>query len=316
MNISINCPICDSKSQKKNELHLLGLIKSYTWECSKCGIFFRNPLPDSDLLKKYYSEKYFRWPKRVECRIAKLQANWIINRLQSVAISSFDLRYIEFGAGRGWLVDKMSKYFKSAVGFEADTAAANWGKKHLGVELYNSFLTLENISSLGKAEPLIFSLSHVLEHLVDPKIFLKTLQKYDESLIFIEVPNARYEGHGMVLDTSPSSSMGQHFWSFTVHGLKALLESVGYQVLAVEELGSTKYYKNYINSMILQRQIRRDILEMPYGLKSFTLNICRFAIRCLFAGFTIRLETLLTNRYSRVHAPVIRVIARAAKSGI
>lgn len=314
MNILVNCPICDSQSQKKNELYLLGLINSCTWECSKCGVFFRKPLPDSDLLKKYYSQQYFRWPKRVESKIAKLQSNWIINRLKSVGINSFDLRYVEFGAGRGWLVKKMSKFSKSAVGFEADITSANWGKKNLGVELYNSFLTLENISSIDKSEPLIFSLSHVLEHLVDPKNFLSILKKYDGSLIFIEVPNARHEGLGMIMDTSPSSSMGQHFWSFTIQSLKSLLESAGYELLVVEELGSCKYYDNYINAMLLQDKIKNEILEMPYGLKNFTLNICKFAMHCIFSGFKIKLEALLTNRYSRASAPVIRVIARAVKS--
>jgi 2-polyprenyl-3-methyl-5-hydroxy-6-metoxy-1,4-benzoquinol methylase len=316
MNILVNCPICDSQSDKKNELYLLELISSSTWECSKCGVFFRNPLPDSGHLEKYYSQKYFRWPKRVERKIANLQSEWIINRLISVGINSFDLSYVEFGAGRGWLVDRMSKYSKSAIGFEADITSANWGKKNLGVELHNSFLTLENISSLEKSGTLIFSLSHVLEHLIDPKNFLTELKKYDDSLIFIEVPNALYEGQGMALDISPSSSMGQHFWSFTTRSLKLLLESAGYQLLIIEELGGSKYYESYINAMKLQCQIKQEILEMPFGLKKFTFNVCRFAIRCLFAGLKIKLETLLTNRYSRINAPVIRVIARAVKSDI
>ncbi|MBI4621323.1 MAG: class I SAM-dependent methyltransferase [Desulfobacterales bacterium] len=313
------CPICNASVNQINRLYLLGLIDSTTYRCSGCGVYFRQPLPDEKAVAQYYTSRYFRHPDEIEQQMAKVQGSWIIHTLKQCAgVNLNNLHYVEFGAGRGWLVSFMQKQnMASAIGYEPDNTSVQWGRNQFQIDLREGFLEnalqVEDFSH-GRQ---VIGIAHVLEHLHNPLDVLETIKaRYQRPYLFLEVPDAVWEGPIMELETSPQSSMGQHFWSFTEQSLNILLNRSGFSVISCQKGGIPHFWNNHLDTLKIWKTISAYHQGWQYNqisIKKEIIASLNIAGKCLSAGIRMRLRRLQKKNYNRIDLPIIRILAKAVQ---
>lgn len=315
------CPICLKKAMQVNTLNLLGLIQSSTYQCKKCGVFFRYPLPKEPDVQRYYQSRYFRYPDEIEKEMAAIQGNWLMNNLNNISISNkSNFRFIEFGCGRGWLVDFMKRQqsIVSAIGFEPDETSVSWGKENLLVDLkvgtVKEVLKDYSFNNVEKEYSLL-ALMHVIEHLHSPSEVIKILkEKYGNHYLFVEVPDGEYEGKVMELDTLSGSSMAQHFWSFSKKSIELILENFGYSIISLAREGNPSFWKNrrdnleilHLNSLLFEEWDKKG----EVGIRKAFFGHAKLTYLCFLTFLKNRLRIL---RFTRLDLPIIRVLAKFEK---
>lgn len=308
------CPICSASVNQINTLYLLGLIDSATFFCSHCGLYFRQPLPDEKAVSKYYTARYFRHADEIERKMAQIQGNWIIDTLKQKEVNPSKLYYTEFGAGRGWLVSFMQNQTIAAIGYEPDSKSVQWGRSEFKIDLREGFLE-DSLKDVSLPRGSIISLVHVLEHFQRPLETLVTIRdKYKTPYLFLEVPNAVFEGPVIALDVNPKSSMGQHFWSFTEQSLNILLKKTGYSIMATQKAGFPDFWNDTLAALKIREKIssyHREWHQNQFNLKKEMIRSLQMASLCLAAGIKMRIRRLKGKNRSRLDLPVIRILAKA-----
>jgi len=253
----MDCPLCKSTNTiQLNSIILLNLKKSTTYCCLNCGVYFRYPLPSEESVIHYYSSRYFRYPEKIEREMARIQGSFLIHNLNRFPKRPNSIHYIEFGAGRGWLLSylKNSGFIQSGVGFEPDSISTEWGIKNLHVDLRQDILDIHQSNRISQEFPEtnLIALIHVIEHLHNPIDILSSFKNnFKPHLLFLEIPDAEFEGPVMRIDTFPWSSMGQHFWSFSEKSLQILLKTVGYHIITIQKDGDPHYWKKSLDNLAL-----------------------------------------------------------------
>jgi 2-polyprenyl-3-methyl-5-hydroxy-6-metoxy-1,4-benzoquinol methylase len=313
----LECPICQRDSNQINSLFLLNLIDSATFHCTKCKTYFRQPLPEEEAVAQYYASRSFHHPDEIERTMAEIQGKWIVYALQQDDINLESIHYVEFGAGRGWLVSFMqNQNIASAVGYEPDSTSVQWGRNRFQINLREGFLAhaliRENFSANGVT---VLALIHVLEHLRSPTEVLKTLRaRYQDSYLFLEVPDADWEGSVMELDTFSQSSIGQHFWSFTEQSLRIILERTGFIVVKCMKDGKPGFWDTKIQTLKVWKTISEhylDCYQNGFSVKKGAMTSIAIAGMCFMTGIRLLLQRLWKQNYNRLDLPVIRILAKA-----
>ncbi len=207
--------------------------------CRQCGLISTSPIFNQDSLEVFYDEFYVPinyGVEKPEHLYNKDQCRNIFLFLDEVLDEKLSL--IDVGCGTGDLL----KYFKENL---SDRFPA---MKMRGCE-YNSALTKEINRQLK--EELVFHggidqafpeekfdliiLSHVFEHIVDPRIYLKKLKQRlkKNSYLYIEVPSlfGHFQNyHNYKLELQKFFTIA-HIFNFTNVTLRNLLESEGFRVI-------------------------------------------------------------------------------------
>jgi hypothetical protein len=312
------CPICQQEATQVNTINLLALVQSSTYRCTDCGALFRHPLPSEVDVRRYYQLRYFRHPDIIERQMASLQGDWLIKQLHKDSGMN-DVRYgfIELGCGRGWLVNfmKQETSIVHATGFDLDKKSVQWGKEAFSIDLRVGTLKQALKSYSFDKDPNtvpIFGLMHVLEHLHSPIDTITSFRQLSiNHYIFIEVPDAAYEGDVIELDTLSGSSMCQHFWSFSGKSLELILENAGYTIVSLSKHGKSSFWASTLDGLkILQLHHLLHHNWHEKGSVSITeaaRAYSRFTFMCIL---TFLKNHLLRRRLSRLDLPVIRVLAK------
>ncbi len=317
-----NAPVCkvcgDCNVSHVASFVLLGIIDSRTWKCGNCNSFFRDPLPSESELQAYYSTRCVRHSEKIEQELASSQAKWILSALLEEGVDSKKLSYTEFGAGRGWLLQAVAGEFGSALGYEPDGSSVQWGRDNLHINLQSGFVDIQNVSALH-SEMSIHSMSHVLEHLNDPEGVLKRIADLGETFLFLEVPDGACEGQVMKLDVSPSSSMGQHFISFTNQGMQRFLHRSGYEVVKLDHVGDRKYYSKRVMVLELQNFIRNQmdfLVADEFSPKRGVICFFLLTANCFWTMLKVSILELASKFGYRTRSsmPVLRVLAKSSSA--
>jgi 2-polyprenyl-3-methyl-5-hydroxy-6-metoxy-1,4-benzoquinol methylase len=197
---SIDCPLCGSGNHKalcQNDRYKMGLI---TVGCLTCGMIFINPRPTEEFLNQFYTSDYRRFYQSVEYPTPQfIQSGTLIPRAESTVKIISNLideeqqgDWLDIGCGEGTLLRYAAKKFKrfKFYGVEpgvqfSDYARQTTGAQAIYTESWDTF-----ISHNAKMYDLI-TMSHVLEHAIDPVKMLSTASNMltMEGYFYIEVPN-------------------------------------------------------------------------------------------------------------------------------
>jgi hypothetical protein len=183
--------------------------------CENCSLVYASPMPDDKTLFEY-NASYFDSahggqpdnPTTIAFfkAIAKIKANYVNKYIaeQQIKINTI----MEIGPGPGyfaenWIANNPSINY---IAFESDTTCYN-SLKSYGVKLFHE-LAADEQASLSVD---LVVISHVLEHVSDPKGFLRfaTSHLRKGGLLFIEVPCTDYlhkkmdEPHLLFFDKKP-----------------------------------------------------------------------------------------------------------------
>jgi len=200
-------------------------------QCPRCHILFASPAFDKLEINRY-NQNYFRntkqrvtssWQTAFTRGLARIRWNHLQRQLANYAKASFVI--LEIGPGDGHLAEIIKADMPQAKYYAMETdASCHPSLVAKGVNLLRSGATLPILD--------VVILSHVLEHLANPKEVLGQIHRSlaKNGLLFIEVPCQDYlhksvdEPHLLFFDKEP---------------MKKLLRILGFRELSLSYHGRT-----------------------------------------------------------------------------
>jgi 2-polyprenyl-3-methyl-5-hydroxy-6-metoxy-1,4-benzoquinol methylase len=211
----------------------------YLGFCRNCGFLFtQNPFTSEQLENRYKKMSKFEYDattyvlsndyKRQSIRQKHfIEENIDLNQIHSV---------LEVGASSGYNLS-LYKEQRRVLGIEPSQLNCQLSMKNYGVTLFNGMFN--EYLEQGKFESfdLVF-LSMVLEHIVNPREFIESLDRYCSRYMFIEIPTldlrSKEEPMGIFAE--------EHVNLFTLDSLNELMTRVGYSLVNVENIYGIKRY--------------------------------------------------------------------------
>lgn len=171
---SANCPYCGySQTKCLGKKHLVLELR----KCPACQLNYRWPLENTRFSQKYYQKKYKEAGYTTELPPPHLLEKFMAcNFVGSPKDFSAQIgvmkallpqgRVLDFGASWGYGVFQLRQAGYDACGFEISRHRAEYGRQHLGVEIWDDFSVVKSLPP--ESFDGIFA-SHVLEHMVSLK---------------------------------------------------------------------------------------------------------------------------------------------------
>jgi len=289
---NINCAICGIANteiiynQKTNYLELSELaffarkfpkqIHSQIVQCKSCGLVFANPILDSKIISKLYSDaNWFAEPQLENMKYDYLREIMAILPL----LKSRDAM-LEIGCADGFLLAEAGKLFKKAVGVEPSKAAAIAKLAGLNI-IHDEFKP-------GLFEPKSFDFVcafQVLDHLITPMESLLEIYKIlKPGGIFLAVnhdiksPLARLFGKNCAMYDI------QHIYLFDTKTIRLFLENGGLEVLKAQDIKYTYRLDYAIKMLPFGENTRNNLIRLTKMLHLDSINFSMFGGNMVAVG--------------------------------
>ena len=255
----VTCNICSTKDRK-----LIFEVERYNiifkiQQCLNCGLVYLNPRPDSESIEKYYASMYdydafLRNSEQIRESDEK-EIKFIKRYRQSGNL-------LEIGCMYGFFLDEARKKGFNTYGVEISQKATEYARKNLGLNVYCG--QLENNSFPGRFFDIVF-LSHLIEHLEDPKMSLKIISRIikDDGVLIIKCPNfnslmSRINRKNWWWIAPP-----EHLYHFTAKTIKTLLDKTGFSQIEIQTQQGDLGYLRYLSVLLV------DFLPIPKRWKVY-----------------------------------------------
>lgn len=198
--------------------------------CKKCGFLFTsNPFSEEQLSNRYKNFSKYEFDSSdyilEESDGYKKRCTRQFNFINAAVGEDFS-SVLEIGAASGYNLSLYSD--KEVYGIEPSLRNCQLAQKYYHVDMYNGMFAEFIEKASFKKYDLLF-LSHVLEHIVNPRDFILDCKRICDKYIFIEVPSMDYkfveEPMGMFCE--------EHVNYFTLESLSNLMNSVGFALVDV-----------------------------------------------------------------------------------
>lgn len=235
------CPVCNKKGV---HIYLSGAQSVYSdkpydiFHCKNCEHYFTNPLPDAKTLNNIYANKYSYAAHSIIIPEKKMRAGRYANYIANLDVRSV----LEIGCMHGLLLVELERNGIKASGIELDSDAV----KHCqNLSLDVSQSSLEDFAKKRGAKKYdAIVMSHVLEHIVEPKKQLDLLKKRlsKNGYLIIIVPNSnaktrklfgRYWGYWQV---------PIHINHFNGKSITNLLNRSGFNSIKIKSVGADSLF--------------------------------------------------------------------------
>lgn len=252
--------------------------------CKNCGLWFVNPQPTMEELKRFYStyDDGEQWRNREE------QFNRGI--CKAILRVHHAGTILDVGCGSGNFLHCMKQSGFSAFGIEPSGTGSSYARTELGVDIYHGMIEDYLVQNSGRRFDVI-TLLNVLEHLVCPAETLLQLGKLlpRDGVLTIVVPDARFHNFlGRVrrffgvddpfwLERPYSFLSGfklpDHLCSFQPKTIAALLRRSGFRVLSMQNA-----------PVVLNAALSRNLAKRLVSWTSETLHCITF--KTLLLGYS------------------------------
>jgi SAM-dependent methyltransferase len=234
------CPLCGGQSfrplLRARDYHYGNPGEFSQAECNGCSLAFLDPMYDEAELARFYPSDYYAFTDRFLGPRRTLTWKQRVWRLLGIREHrTKDPRFarpgrmLDIGCGSGWFLSEMRDRGWQVKGVEPSVAAAEFGRKEKGLDIFPGSLLDAGFAS-GSFE--YIRLNHSFEHMAHPKEILDEIFRIlaDDGKLMIGVPNrdgmnARLFGpywHHLALPV--------HTFSYSAKTLPQLLKKHGFQV--------------------------------------------------------------------------------------
>ena len=276
------CPLCGSHDIEKalaTRDHSISGEAFDLCDCHGCGLRFTQNVPAPEQIGRYYqSENYISHSdtkKGLINRLYHAARDYMLRNKQKLVQSlSKQQRLLDVGCGTGYFMNHMRGQGYEVLGVEVDEGARNFGIQQFGLDVRPP-AELEAGTLPGKFG--VISMWHVLEHVYDPKLYLRRLHELLEAdgVLMIAVPNytskdgQKYAAHWAAYDVP------RHLWHFSPRTLTNLAKEMGFQVVGKKGMPLDPFYV----SLLSEKYRNRGVLALPLGawsgLRSFLSSLSR-----------------------------------------
>jgi SAM-dependent methyltransferase len=246
--------------------------------CGDCGVVFCDSMPTEELHSEY-EDSYYAGDIVLEEHIRFLYF-LRFNKLR--AMMKPDDRILDFGCGKGYFLDCLrQRNFSHLTGVDLNQHAL----ESLRQRKYTVGDTIEKVADRGPFD--CITLFHVLEHIDQPALFLRSLKPYlrPGGRVVIEVPNirsygfSRFSGNWFYLQR-------EHLYYFNPESLHGLARSSGFQVESNYDFGGFWVTKG--------KSGRNNLIKLPFVMKTGLIygyfKICDWFNLHDFSGIVLRNE--------------------------
>jgi len=299
-----NCPVCGSSeieiSGPYRNLHpsFTGLHRAH---CRSCDMMFAAPMPSDEAMEEF-NATYFDSAHNGLAQTSESLAFFnALAKIRGIHLEKFLAKknltaasILEIGPGHGFFANNwlLRNPKTSYNGLETDKSCYS-SLKNYGVKL------IDSLSQLPTTDVVV--LSHVLEHVTDPSLFLTnaTAGLKTGGVLFIEVPC-------MDWDYKPLDE--PHLLFFNKHTMKLLLEKVGFLDIEVSYHGQEiKAIKHESSVKKIFNRLRSKLINMgiiyPFALATKGLEFIDNSLeRAVVAPFQAHHQSEKPSRWLRAVA--------------
>ncbi len=276
MKLVQSCPICKSKLETSSLQ-----VKDYTVssesfeisECPSCQLRITNPFPEEQAIGKYYeSEEYISHSDSSKSIVDKLyhfirkitlkqKANLIRNTTKVKNGSILDI-----GAGTGYFLNTMQMLNWNVMGLEPSEKARAVAKQDFDIELKD----IEALYNLEKHSFDAITMWHVLEHVHDVNLYIKTIKELikPNGKIIIAVPNYQSFDGKHYQEYWAGYDVPRHLSHFSHKSMKLLLETHGLHLANTKLMPFDSFYVSMLSEKYKTGKTRY-IPAFMNGLKSY-----------------------------------------------
>ncbi len=254
-NKNIICPLCETKVFKP-----LWVLDGYGFsKCPTCSLIYQNPQPIAVDVEDRYDDSYFNY----EINNEESFLNLMLLGLKDIGFNfdntSKTKKILDIGCATGLFLSHMKNLGWETSGVEICSSAVDYGNRIRGVNIFKG--TLENAPFTEESFDIIH-LSHVIEHINDPDLFLSVIYKLLKpgGVVYCTTPNA--DGFQAKLFKGDwRSAIADHMFLFTVKTLKAMIKKNGFTELKHKTWGGLCAGSGY--PTIIKKIL--DKLAKPFG---------------------------------------------------
>jgi glycosyltransferase involved in cell wall biosynthesis len=245
--IDITCPNCGSKRSLlifSQTISIKNILKEKNYsvaetgretgmfgniyDCLKCGMFFVDRKETDNVLTDYYKNQPLDKNYLEGERPRRRSFVRVLKQLKKITNNSGG-DILDIGCNTGFFLSEAQKFSYGAYGIELSGEAATYAKEKLNLKNVSqgSIEDLGDIFNRKKFD--VITMFDVLEHLEEPRPFLKELSKYLKpgGVIIMTIP---------MIDSPGAAILGKHWHAllpshinyFTKSSLEDLYSSLGY----------------------------------------------------------------------------------------
>ena len=248
-NTRLHCNLC---GHNKFETLESDDVSFYVLKCSKCRLVFVHPHPSPIQLKAHYNKNYYvEWITEQKKRREKMWQKRL-DRLQQLCQKG---KILDVGCGDGLFLQEAKNKGWHVNGTELSFFASTYASKMLDTEIFNGEL---HEAKFPENDFDVVTLWHVLEHVQDPKNYLKEIHRIlkPNGLLMLAVPNA----NNIVMRLAYRIIKGQkikifsiddkeiHLYHYTAKILKSYFDETGFNCIKFSpDFGIVEFSKRLIN---------------------------------------------------------------------
>jgi len=227
------CILCKNQKTKLVSNKVRDSKKFKVIKCLKCNHVQLFPIPSKKDEKQFYDKELQNLAIKKDFKISELRkdSSFDVERRSKFIrkLITKNHKILEIGSGDGFFLEKMHDYGYNITGIEISKQRRKRAKKITKTRILDQDFS-EGIKDLDKFDLIV--LFHVLEHILEPKIFLKNISKLMNSKgkIVVEVPN--YNDFQITINESYKNWQHQraHIHYFTPKILKKIFRESGFNV--------------------------------------------------------------------------------------
>jgi hypothetical protein len=215
-------------------MEVFGIAHEYVQEiriCHDCGFIFTGNPFDEELLSRYTKLSHYEYDSQSNTNVmgknkfykkrCQRQYDFIKNTIDR--IDSF----FEVGSASGYNLSLYHNVGINVFGIEPSENNVINCKKNYNIKLFHGTFHDYIVSDCDNRTYDMIFLSHVLEHIINPTQFLKSLSKMNNRYMYIEVPSFDYkfndEPFGMFEE--------EHVNYFTFESLRNMMHDINYHIV-------------------------------------------------------------------------------------
>lgn len=243
------CPLCESEEHEYLYTHISDHRPDNRWVlCVECGLAYTDPVPTQEWLDNFYKNDYRKVIHKSgevhplvindETYRAGRQARTIKRYRDSVEA------HLDIGSSTGSCLAAMQDMFGcDGAGVEPLDTFREWAidrsremievAEKRGYEDGKVATFYPSLEDIPNKKFDLVTVSHTLEHVRDPVVFLKNIRQYmtDDATLYVEVPNL----YGT--PAKEQTFVFPHLTGYTIHTAPLMVQAGEYSLVDVEMYG-------------------------------------------------------------------------------
>lgn len=247
------CPICGSQ-QNKTALscsdHTVSQEEFKISECSNCGFWFTNPIPDEEIIGDYYqSEDYISHSNTSKDLISKVykavRGYTIQKKLKLVKSYTESGKLLDIGCGTGEFLSACKEGGFDCLGIEPDNGARSMAIKNHGLEVKEE----KALSKIKEDSIDVVTMWHVLEHVYHLQERISTIKNILSSngTVIIAVPNRASFDAKYYKENWAAYDLPRHLYHFRKEDVQTLFSQNGFKLVKTLPMVFDSFYVSLLS---------------------------------------------------------------------